>query len=149
MSPEHVRRTVPDEQLELWPEEPNRSRWPFYLAIAGVVVATAMLFAPLAFSADKPEGEGYWGVGHSQYHQLYKKMHNQNGTHCCNDGDCTPTQGKFLDNGNFAVMVNGHWKEVNASQRVVDAYGLTEFWSVCFDKSDEYVFCVIPENSGF
>lgn len=144
------RRNEGNDQLELFPTEEKQPKWLFPACVLGLLALAVLMFSSASAPAqEQPEGEGYWGVGHGRYHQLYKKMHNQNGTHCCSDGDCSPTRGRTMADGSFEVMVNGRWTKVGASQKVVDAYGLDENWHVCFDRNSLWVFCVIPQNTGF
>ncbi len=92
--------------------------------------------------------EGYYGVGHENYHQLYKDMHNKVLTHCCNDGDCRPTTAKWNQTkGLWEAKINGKWQEIEPHKHVIDAYGLTEFASVCTSAGGD-IFCFIPPNQG-
>ena len=139
-------------QLDLFPpcDEPP---WWYRPLAYGVVLGVAlfMLALPLLAAEVTPpvNPDGKYGVGHMQYHQQYKRMHNQLDTDCCNNGDCRPTTARYnATTRMWEAKVDGEWRAMTPDRHVKDAYGLTEFASVCAGKTG-YVFCFIPPNSGF
>lgn len=110
----------------------------FSLAIADEIDLTQFDLSPEA-------PQGYWGVGHGQYHQQYMKMHNKLGTHCCNEGDCSPTQAYYdADRDQWVALVNGQPQWITADRHVKDAYGLVGYAHVCTAKRSGKIWCFIP-----
>lgn len=152
---DRYRRNEGADQLDLFPEE-QQDKWALRTGIAVLAVVIVALFATYAFAGDivppaNPEGYRNDHV-HAHYHQLYERMHNQNGVHCCNagetGGDCRPTTARFnAVTGLWEAKLDGTWVDIQASRHVKDAYGLNEFAHICADP-DGYLFCFIPPNNG-
>lgn len=157
MDDSDLRRIQGDDQLDLFPEatKPNNR---FFYKIAAVVVILAALFVAFPSFAEEilppVNPEGYRDqAAHARDHQLYAKMHNQTGTHCCNagenGGDCRPTTARWNEAEKvWEAKLDGFWVKIAQSRHVKDAYGLNEFATVCADTTG-YLFCFIPPNSGF
>lgn len=139
------------DQLDLFDDK--ESRWPVRTALAIILVVVAALFATALYAEEvlpPVNPEGYRdSQAHGLYHQKYQKMHNQYGTHCCSSGDCRPTTARWNETKKaWEAKLNGVWINIAADRHVVDAYGLTEFATICANEQD-YVFCFIPPNSGY
>lgn len=146
---DRFRKHQGDDQLEFWPEERD-NRKAFRLALFVIVSLIIALFAVPAFAQDY---QGRWGETHKEYHQQYKKLYNQLGTHCCTDKDCTRTTARFnSQTGRWEALVEGIWRDIDPSRHVRDAYGLTENAHVCFtpsaERGKEYIFCFVPPALG-
>lgn len=149
---DHFRRNEGSDQLELFEEEQeNRGALRIAVLMVALVILALVSSAVLAdeiFPPENYEGRRSEAV-HSKYHQKYMKMHNQLGTHCCNDGDCRPTTARWNQSeGIWEAKLDGRWTKIASSRHVMDAYGLTDFAHVCADASG-YLYCFIPPNNGF
>lgn len=97
--------------------------------------------------AKLPYAEGYYGVGHEDWHDIYSKLHNQKGTHCCNNNDCRPTVAKF-ENGKWYAKVQGVWMYMEPSRNVQEyKYSWSDTPHVCVSP-DMYIFCFVPPNAS-
>jgi len=55
---------------------------------------------------------GHHGVGHEKWHQeFYSRLKRNDGSPCCSDYDCRPTQSRWAD-GYYEVKVEGKWTAV-------------------------------------
>ena len=95
-------------------------------------------------------GQGIYGKEHARWHKKYRKMHNQGGKHCCNEGDCRPSIAVYdKQSSRWLTCVNEKPRFVKAKHHVKDAYGLTGFASVCVNSGNETLFyCFVPPYDG-
>ena len=55
--------------------------------------------------------DGHLGAGHEKFHYWYNGLQDRNGTSCCHDRDCRPTQSRMHE-GSLEVQVDGEWMKV-------------------------------------
>src|SRR3989344_6323103 len=119
----------------------------------GLAALLACLFPPSTKAEDGSTlalySEGYYGVGHNKWHDIYEGMHNQNDVLCCHSGDCRPSSTK-VENGRLYVKVNGEWLFAPPNSRVKEyPYSWSETAHVCtMFPADRHVICVAPEGPG-
>lgn len=111
----------------------------------GAIALTFLIILLLAIPAfAQPTGK--WSEGHHLYHDKFKLMQNQYGTHCCGNGDCSLTQARWNGTG-WEAMVEGRWTLISDSRHVIDNYGIIEPF-VCFDQYSTVIWCFSP-GGGF
>lgn len=125
--------------------------------IAALLLMTTPAAAHDAFPSSRPQG--FFGVGHSQFHEFYSGLRNGNGASCCNDNDCRPTQARWNDAaGTYDYMVDGYWRTLTPGQSfvVVTPEALERLGKqrpdgqahVCTSPDGTHVYCLIPAASG-
>lgn len=121
------------------------------MIIRAVVFCLIILGAVFVANNVRAEEEykGFYGNGHEQWHDVYRQLHNQNDSDCCNDNHCRPTQAKFK-NGSWYAMVNGYWKKIDASKFVKEyAYSWSETPHVCASETGLFIYCFVrPKPQG-
>ena len=94
-------------------------------------------------------GQGIFGQGHAEYHQSYRRMENKLGTDCCSDGDCRPTRAVFDgETEMWLACLNERPILIPSAVHVKDAFGLSEFASICADPIFSTLYCFVPPYSG-
>lgn len=134
------------------------------LAALCAVVAVALLglltYCTPALPQDRLQSskpQGFFGVGHEQFHHFYIGLKNQNGFSCCNDKDCRPTQARW--NGEtWDVMIDGQWRTMTPMEAykvltpdIMTAQGKERPDSqahICTNPAGSVIYCFLPPASG-
>jgi hypothetical protein len=83
-------------------------------------------------------------TGHDLFHHYYQYWRNQNGTHCCEEEHCRPTEARWnAELGQWEALVLGQWRLIMPHMMVKDDYGLDPFASVCHNDMG-MIYCFDP-----
>lgn len=74
-------------------------------------IALALLMCLTTTVSAQEAPQGHHGERHAEFHAWYNTLHDRNGTSCCHDRDCRPTQSRQHD-GKIQVLVDGEWLDV-------------------------------------